>query len=93
MFAHVRAASPGFPIGETNCHPWSFGKFLFMHNGYISDFKKVSSLVCISFIVSQIKRKLQSLLRDDIYHFVQGSTDSEWIFALFLEQVFLYPSV
>eukprot|EP00158_Paraphelidium_tribonemae_P007227 Partr_v1_DN28159_c4_g1_i6_m56102 putative glutamine amidotransferase len=73
VFAHVRAASPGFPISETNCHPWSFGKFLWMHNGYISSFR-------------QIKRKLQSLLRNDMYHFVQGNTDSEWVFALFLNQ-------
>lgn len=41
VFAHVRAASPGFPISETNCHPWSFGKFLWMHNGYIAQFQKV----------------------------------------------------
>eukprot|EP00158_Paraphelidium_tribonemae_P007226 Partr_v1_DN28159_c4_g1_i5_m56098 putative glutamine amidotransferase len=44
-----------------------------MHNGYISSFR-------------QIKRKLQSLLRNDMYHFVQGNTDSEWVFALFLNQ-------
>ncbi|KAI3658160.1 hypothetical protein MP638_000843 [Amoeboaphelidium occidentale] len=73
VFAHVRAASPGFPITETNCHPWSYGRFLFMHNGYISGFSK-------------IKRKLQSVLRDELYLFVQGNTDSEWIFALFLNQ-------
>jgi glutamine amidotransferase len=29
---------------------------------------------------------LQSMLRDSMYHFVQGSTDSEWAFALFLNQ-------
>ena len=74
VFAHVRAASPGFPISETNCHPWSFGKWMFMHNGFISHFRK-------------IKRRLQLLLKEDLFHFVQGSTDSEWSFALFLNQL------
>jgi hypothetical protein len=45
VFAHVRAASPGFPITETNCHPWCYGKFLWMHNGYIAQFKKVWNAV------------------------------------------------
>jgi glutamine amidotransferase len=76
VFAHVRAASPGFPIAETNCHPWCYGRFLWMHNGFISQFNK-------------IKRKLQASLRDELFHFVQGNTDSEWTFALFLNQVLM----
>lgn len=74
VFAHVRAASPGFPIAETNCHPWCYGKFLWMHNGFITQFPKV-------------KRQLQMSLRDELFHYVQGNTDSEWSFALFLNQV------
>ena len=35
----------------------------------------------------QIKRILQQSLRDELYHFVQGNTDSEWAFAVFLNQV------
>ena len=74
VFAHVRAASAGFPVSETNCHPWCYGRFLWMHNGYIADFPK-------------LKRKLQASLRDELYHYVQGNTDSEWAFALFLNQL------
>ncbi len=33
LFAHVRAASPGLPTNEANCHPFCYGQFLFMHNG------------------------------------------------------------
>ncbi|RHY89413.1 hypothetical protein DYB35_002142 [Aphanomyces astaci] len=34
FFAHVRAASIGSLTSETNCHPFTFDKYLFMHNGY-----------------------------------------------------------
>jgi glutamine amidotransferase len=74
VFAHVRAASAGFPVAETNCHPWSYGKFLWMHNGYIAGFQKM-------------KRRLQMCVRDELYHYVQGNTDSEWMFALFLNNL------
>lgn len=47
VFAHVRAASPGFPIAETNCHPWCYGRFLWMHNGYIGGFNKVLMYILI----------------------------------------------
>jgi glutamine amidotransferase len=42
-----------------------------MHNGAIAGFE-------------QLKRSLQDLLPDPIYHIPQGNTDSEWAFALFL---------
>lgn len=41
VFAHVRAASADTPISESNCHPWRFGKFLWMHNGFVAEFTKV----------------------------------------------------
>jgi predicted glutamine amidotransferase len=55
-------------------HPWQYGRLMWMHNGNIAQF-------------SRIKRKLQTSLRDELYNFVQGNTDSEWSFALFLNQV------
>lgn len=42
-----------------------------MHNGGIAEFER-------------IKRRLQSLLPDEIFAVPQGNTDSEWAFALFL---------
>ncbi|KAJ1904418.1 glutamine amidotransferase subunit [Tieghemiomyces parasiticus] len=45
-----------------------------MHNGHIAQFSK-------------IKRRLQNSLRDEIFANVHGNTDSEWAFALFLNQL------
>ncbi|KAI9483850.1 MAG: nucleophile aminohydrolase [Benjaminiella poitrasii] len=70
VFAHVRASTSG-AVSETNCHPWSYGRLMWMHNGGIADFEK-------------IKRKLQNSLPEELFLFVQGNTDSEWAFALFL---------
>lgn len=71
FFAHVRAASVG-GVSQDNCHPFSFGKWMLMHNGSIADFILV-------------KRHLRHLLDDDIYHWIKGETDSEHFFALFLQ--------
>jgi glutamine amidotransferase len=70
----IQFQSSGFPISESNCHPWSYGVLMFQHNGYISGFCK-------------IKRRLQSKIPDHLFHHVQGNTDSEWAFALFLSLV------
>lgn len=52
FFAHVRAATAGFSVNELNCHPFQFGKFLWMHNGRIGEFSK-------------IRRRLRESLRDE----------------------------
>jgi predicted glutamine amidotransferase len=74
LFAHIRAASPGFPVQETNCHPFHHGRFMFMHNGAIGEFLK-------------IKRRLQTMLSDAAWATIEGTTDSEHAFALFLDEV------
>jgi predicted glutamine amidotransferase len=38
IFAHVRAAYPGMPVSEQNCHPFQFGRYLWMHNGVVGGF-------------------------------------------------------
>ena len=30
IFAHVRAAYPGMPVSEQNCHPFQWGRYMFM---------------------------------------------------------------
>uniref|UniRef100_A0A7S4B882 Glutamine amidotransferase type-2 domain-containing protein n=1 Tax=Chrysotila carterae TaxID=13221 RepID=A0A7S4B882_CHRCT len=70
VFAHVRAAS-GSVISEENCHPFRYGPLLFQHNGHIEGFKR-------------IKRRIFAELRDDVYDWVEGTTDSEACFALVL---------
>lgn len=71
IFAHVRASTEG-NLSEQNCHPFEHGCLMFMHNGGIGGWK-------------HIKRQLVSMIEDRWFMGVQGSTDSEWSFALFLD--------
>ncbi|KAI1075855.1 N-terminal nucleophile aminohydrolase [Whalleya microplaca] len=73
VFAHVRATTEG-SVNEDNCHPFSHGSLMFMHNGGLGGWK-------------HIKRKLGEKLHDKWYLNVQGGTDSEWAFALFLDRL------
>ncbi|KAF9929998.1 hypothetical protein FBU30_001017 [Linnemannia zychae] len=73
VFAHVRASTAG-SVSENNCHPWQYGRLMFMHNGNIANFHL-------------IKRKVQESLPDEIFLNVNGNTDSEWTFAVFLSQL------
>ena len=41
VFAHIRA-STGTPVQQTNCHPFRFDNWLWMHNGAISEFEKTA---------------------------------------------------
>src|SRR5262245_51792375 len=40
VFAHIRA-STGTPVQQTNCHPFRYKKWLWMHNGAIARFHDV----------------------------------------------------
>ncbi|KAF8311161.1 N-terminal nucleophile aminohydrolase [Clavulina sp. PMI_390] len=73
VFGHVRATTAG-SLSQDNCHPWSYGKIMFMHNGGIAQFEK-------------LKRKLQAVLSDELFNVPQGNTDSEWAFALYLSKL------
>ncbi|CUS22405.1 LAQU0S05e04632g1_1 [Lachancea quebecensis] len=71
VFAHVRASTYGV-LSETNCHPFTYHNITFMHNGGIGNFPK-------------IKRRLLAHIGDEYFNLIQGSTDSECAFALFLD--------
>ena len=71
FFAHVRAASAG-GVTQYNCHPFVYGNWMLMHNGGIHHFLT-------------IKRHIRHLLDNDIYDWIKGETDSEHLFALFLQ--------
>lgn len=73
VFGHVRATTAG-SLSLDNCHPFVHGKLMFMHNGGIADFHLM-------------KRRLQKDLPDVAFDMVQGNTDSEWAFALFLSKL------
>ena len=74
ILAHVRAASPGSDVNLANCHPFSFGRYLLMHNGNIGSFRK-------------IRRRLLEGLGDEAYDVVRGSTDTEHFFAVFVDEL------
>lgn len=70
VFAHVRASTYGV-LSETNCHPFVYNNLMFMHNGGVANF-------------NLIKRKLIMEIEDEFFLNINGSTDSECCFALFL---------
>ena len=70
VFAHVRA-STGTPVQWTNCHPFRHGRWLWMHNGGITQFHDV-------------KRELMLEVEPSLWPDIEGSTDSELFFFLAL---------
>lgn len=74
IFAHVRAATPGLITSQTNCHPFQYKQFMFMHNGAVAHWET-------------IKRALLFSLREKFFSAIQGSTDSELCFFLILNEI------
>ena len=70
VLAHVRASTGG-AIQQTNCHPFRFGSWLWMHNGAIRQFPTV-------------KRELALAVDPNLYPLIEGSTDTELFFFLAL---------
>src|SRR4051812_23666707 len=70
LFAHVRASS-GTGVQRSNCHPFRFGRWLWMHNGSLAEFEKV-------------KHDLVMAVDPSLYPRIEGSTDSEVLFYLAL---------
>src|SRR5829696_4851703 len=70
FLAHIRA-STGTPVQQTNCHPFRYGSWLWVHNGAIRCF-------------TQLKRELVMAVDPELYPSLIGSTDSEVMFHLAL---------
>lgn len=70
FLAHVRATSLA-TIQETNCHPFRFGRWLFVHNGEIAQ-------------VELFRRDLMLAVAPHLFNCIQGTTDSELMFYLAL---------
>lgn len=73
LMAHVRAATEG-EVALQNNHPFRHKQYLMMHNGGIMDF-------------GEIKRDLINLLSNHYYQWIYGATDSEHVFALFMQTI------
>lgn len=74
ILAHVRAATSGLEVMEQNCHPFTHGRYAFMHNGDAGGFRK-------------IRRELLDSLSDEAFDSVAGTTDSEHLFAAFRDEL------
>jgi len=70
FMAHVRATS-GTAIQRTNCHPFSYGPWLFQHNGEIGGYL-------------QLKEALDLSVSSPYYPHMEGSTDTERLFHIAL---------
>lgn len=82
VLGHIRAVHRSYSadhghkneISEDNCHPFTFGRYSFMHNGGISKFLT-------------IKRVIRESLPDHLYNEIIGTTDSEHLFAVLLDEI------
>jgi glutamine amidotransferase len=70
FLAHVRA-STGTPVQQTNCHPFRYRNWLFVHNGYVANY-------------DVLRRELLLAVRPGLFPHIRGSTDSELLFHLAL---------
>jgi ergothioneine biosynthesis protein EgtC len=74
ILSYIRSATPGQALDFANCQPFNYQNLLFIHNGRVEKFRQT------------LLREIRSLLTQDIYENIYGSTDSEHIFALLLSQ-------
>jgi glutamine amidotransferase len=74
VLAHVRAATHASGVNESNCHPFRFGRYLFAHNGDLAGFRL-------------LRRSLLDSVGDAAFDNVYGSTDSEHLFALVIDEL------
>jgi glutamine amidotransferase len=70
FMAHVRATSLA-TVQETNCHPFRYGNWLFVHNGEIFEFEK-------------IHQQMLKAIAPEYFQNIYGTTDSEIMFHLAL---------
>lgn len=79
MLAHVRGVPydrDGIVVGPHNLHPFRFPGFhvALAHNGELARF-------------DEMKFDLLRAMRPEIARLIQGTTDSEWIYALIMSQI------
>jgi glutamine amidotransferase len=70
FLGHVRASTVG-DVNQHNCHPFCFQDFSFAHNGTIRGF-------------DNFKKRIISLIDEDLFLSIKGNTDSEYFFFLTL---------
>jgi glutamine amidotransferase len=73
LIAAVRSATPGIGFEVANVQPFARGRTAFAHNGFVSDFRHGA------------QRALREGLAREAYEGIEGSSDSEHIFALVID--------
>jgi ergothioneine biosynthesis protein EgtC len=73
VIAAVRSATPGIGHGLANTQPFVHGRLTFLHNGFIRGFRDGPM------------RSIRAGLGDEAYKSIRGTSDSEHLFALFLD--------
>ncbi|WP_310415253.1 ergothioneine biosynthesis protein EgtC [Chamaesiphon sp. OTE_8_metabat_110] len=81
MLSYVRSATPGQGVSLSNCQPFQDGKLLFIHNGFIDNFR------------GGLYKQIRDKLHQHIYQSIDGTTDSEHIFALFSNLLHTHPEL
>ncbi|MBW4505845.1 MAG: ergothioneine biosynthesis protein EgtC [Scytonematopsis contorta HA4267-MV1] len=79
IISYVRSATAGQALDFSNCQPFQYQRLLFIHNGRIGEFRRT------------LYKPIRSLLNDEIYNIIYGTTDSEHIFALILHYLSINP--
>jgi len=74
VMAHIRLASVG-EVSSRNAHPFVFGRWTFCHNGTVHDFEKA-------------RVSLEQAIAPKFRKRLQGTTDSERCFGIFLTRLF-----
>jgi glutamine amidotransferase len=64
-------ATTGTPVQQTNCHPFRHGRWLFVHNGFIEQYRR-------------LRRELLLAVDPQLFEHIEGTTDSELMFFLAL---------
>ncbi|MEM8672460.1 MAG: ergothioneine biosynthesis protein EgtC [Cyanobacteria bacterium P01_G01_bin.67] len=72
---YVRSATSNLSVDMINCQPFSHQNLLFIHNGFIDDFRQT------------LYRPIRNKLHDFAYQRIEGTTDSEHIFALIVNEL------
>lgn len=73
ILGHVRSATPGSAVNEVNAHPFTAGRWLFAHNGAVANFS------------GGVEAQLRNRISARRLRAVEGTTDSEVLFALTLD--------
>ena len=81
IIANVRSATPGLAVDLSNCHPFQYERLLFTHNGFIQNFRKT------------LYREIRDRINNTAYQAINGTTDSEHIFGLLINQLQASPDI